>query len=234
MIHPRVSEYIADEYGPSVLAQQPDEVRGIFVEDGEGPLGDIQELSELFRIRMGHWSNMDLSVLPKIPKLDSVEFWDCDIHDISILAECKKLEYVNFRCCLVEDITPLMGLTALYQVSFEGCPLTPESYQEQRSLRKRGVGGRFACPEREWRINRKLWEHGVRCSVFLGEGYNDTRISVPGLEGKAFGTIVLTEDDVDRILAEHRDLDTARFMALGRAQFRANLKAKREAAKGPT
>jgi hypothetical protein len=90
---------------------------------------------------------------------------------------------------------------------------------------KRGVQRLYPFSEREWRTYRALHARGLRVSAFP-EDYGKNCLLVPGWDREGYGTIVLTEEQLQCILADHPDLDTASFTAKGRLVFCESLKAK--------
>ncbi|WP_405111799.1 hypothetical protein OG559_02285 [Micromonospora sp. NBC_01405] len=107
---------------------------------------------------------------------------------------------------LVEDLSPLLELPDAQNVNTDGNPLSVESYERIiPELRRRGV--RVTCSERrEWELTARMRDAGLPFCCYRKAG--KLRLNSPGLRHTRlpeFGHPVVTEDELERLLAENPD-----------------------------
>ncbi|SCF03114.1 hypothetical protein GA0074695_2985 [Micromonospora viridifaciens] len=107
---------------------------------------------------------------------------------------------------LVEDLSPLLKLSDVQNINVDGNPLSVESYERViPELRRRGA--RVTCSERrEWQLTLRLQEAGLPFCCYRKAG--KVRLNSPGLrhtEVPEFGHPVVTENELERLLAENPD-----------------------------
>jgi hypothetical protein len=194
-------------------------VEVLTLEGGAGPLGDLKALPCLTDLTVSYWRDLELPALP--PSVYTLHCDHCELTSLAPIAGHPGLKYVEFPQCLIQDLAPLGTLPKLRRVRTMGNPLTEASYRTlMPALEARGVRlgkGDRRLQDQEWAIMDRLRSRGILLCA-IRDAWDKTRVMQPAADLSQLA--VLSLEDVDDLLTQHPDVDTAdAFMVEARKLF---------------